>query len=226
MSPQIRQLHPWNVTVEEAVEIQQRLRSLLVLKPLDGPARLVGGADVSYALKSNHFFAAIVIVDLATMEIQEAVTADDTSSFPYIPGLLSFREVPILLKAWEKVQQMPDVLIVDGQGIAHPRGLGLAAHLGLLINCPTAGCAKTKLVGSYQPVVKRRGAYSYLSVKGERVGAVLCTKDGVNPIFVSPGHLMDIGSSMDIVLASSHRYRLPEPVRQAHLYANQVRSSH
>ena len=225
MTFKIHNLHSWDLTYKEAVDVQKRLRSRLILKPFGKSIRFVGGADVSYSKKSHCLFAAIVILDIEKMEIIETVSEQGEENLPYIPGLLSFREIPILLEALKKLQHIPDLFILDGQGIAHPQGLGLASHFGLLVDLPTVGCAKSKLVGEYKPFQKRRGKYSYLYLKGKRVGAVVCTKDGINPVFVSPGHKMDILSSINVILKSCQGYRLPEPVRKAHSRATSLRTN-
>jgi deoxyribonuclease V len=150
------------------------------------------------------------------MERVEEVTASGKVDFPYIPGLLSFRESPILLKAFAKIKSEPDVIILDAQGIAHPRGIGLASHIGLLLDKSSIGCAKTRLIGEYNEVGGEAGCHSPLTVKGKVVGAVLRTRRNVKPVFVSPGHKIDLNTSIDLILKSCRGYRLPEPVRQAH----------
>ncbi len=222
--PLVCNLHSWDVTTEEAVEIQRALRSRVALGSYTGRTRFIGGADVSYSTRGGRLCAAVVIVDIDTMETVEAVAEQGESSFPYITGLLSFREVPIILEAWKKVRQVPDVLICDGQGIAHPRGMGVATHAGIILGVPTVGCAKKRLVGAYDDVGNTKGSFSLLHVKGRAVGAVVRTRDQVNPVFVSPGCGIDLASSITVILKSCHGYRLPEPVRRAHGLANQTRS--
>jgi deoxyribonuclease V len=219
----IYNLHRWDVSYKEAVDLQETLQFQLSLRPLGKPVHLAGGIDVSYSTQSARLFAAVVIVDLKTMGVIEECTAEGEEEFKYIPGLLSFREIPILLKAITSLQCIPDVFILDGQGIAHPHGLGLASHFGLWIDVPTVGCAKSKLVGEYIPFAKRRGTYSGLCLKGKTVGAVVCTKDGINPVFVSPGNRSDIESSIEVVLKSCRGYKLPEPIRKAHALATSLR---
>ncbi|MHC4322481.1 MAG: endonuclease V, partial [Planctomycetota bacterium] len=166
--------------------------------------------------KSNMFYASVVVFELETMERVEVVTASGKVDFPYIPGLLSFRESPILLKAFAKIKSNPDVILLDAQGIAHPRGIGLASHMGLLLDKPSIGCAKTRLIGDYNEMGEEVGCYSHLTIKDKVVGAVLRTRKNIKPIFVSPGHKIDLDTSIDLVLKSCRGYRLPEPVRQAH----------
>jgi deoxyribonuclease V len=218
-------LHPWNVNYKEAVEIQKKLKKQIILKNsfknLNG--KLIAGADVSYDKEIDRFYAGIVVFELQTMQKIEEVTASGKVSFPYIPGLLSFREAPILLRAFSKVKKTPDIIILDAQGIAHPRGIGLASHIGLLLNKPSIGCAKTRLIGEYDNVGKEAGYYSQLTIKGKVVGIVLRTRKNVKPVFVSPGHKIDLATSIDLVLKSCRGYKLPEPTRQAHNLVNKVR---
>lgn len=217
--------HPWNVTAKEAVALQKKLRPRINLSKLPREPKTVAGVDVSYASASDTFYSGIVVLDLEDMAIVEEVTAQDEATFPYVPGLLSFREGPVVLKAFEKLKSTPDVVLFDGQGIAHPRGLGIASHMGLILNIPTIGCAKSRLCGEYQEPGREKGLFSYLSLGGSRIGAVVRTKTGVKPVFVSPGHLIDLDGSIEIVLQCCTRYRLPEPTRQAHLFVNRVRRS-
>ncbi len=218
-------LHPWNVNYKEAVEIQKRLKKQIILKNsfknLHG--KLIAGADVSYDKEIDRFYAGVVVFELQTMQKIEEVTASGKVSFPYIPGLLSFRESPILLRAFSKVKKTPDIIMLDAQGIAHPRGIGLASHVGLLLNKPSIGCAKTRLIGEYNNVGKEVGYYSQLTIEGKVVGVVLRTRKNVKPVFVSPGHKIDLATSIDLVLKSCHGYKLPEPTRQAHNLVNKVR---
>jgi len=228
-------LHSWNVSYKKAVEIQKRLEKSIVLTCAAKNFTFIAGADVSYlptrqnefvgpacrdssagTKKSEMFYASIVVFELKTMEMVEAVTASGKVDFPYIPGLLSFRESPILLKAFAKIKSNPDVIILDAQGIAHPRGIGLASHIGLLLDKPSIGCAKTRLIGDYHEMGEEVGCYSHLTVQDKVVGAVLRTRKNVKPVFVSPGHKIDLNTSIDLVLKSCCGYRLPEPVRQAH----------
>lgn len=209
-------LHPWNVGHKEAVEIQERLKKSIVLKSVVKNPVLIAGADVSYTKESEIFYASVVVFKLQTMERVEEVTASGKVSFPYIPGLLSFRESPILLKAFAKIKTEPDVVILDAQGTAHPRGIGLASHIGLLLDKPSIGCAKTRLIGEYNEVGGEVGCHSPLMIKEKIVGAVLRTRKNVKPVFVSPGHKIDLNISIDLVLKSCRGYRLPEPIRQAH----------
>jgi len=209
-------LHSWNVGYKKAVEIQERLKKSIILKGSAKNCKMIAGADVSYTKGSEIFYASVVVFSLQTMERVEEVTASGKVDFPYIPGLLSFRESPILLKAFAKIKSEPDVIILDAQGIAHPRGIGLASHIGLLLDKSSIGCAKTRLIGEYNEVGGEAGCHSQLTVKDKIVGAVLRTRKNVKPVFISPGHKIDLNTSIDLVLKSCRGYRLPEPVRQAH----------
>jgi deoxyribonuclease V len=210
-------LHPWNLQYSEAVKIQQELKDQLILEAPKMDLKLIAGADVSYSKGDDVFFSSVVVLEMPGMNIIEEATAEGGVDFPYIPGLLSFREAPVLIKAFEKVESVPDAVIFDGQGTAHPRGVGL----GL----PSVGCAKKNLVGSYKPVGSEIGAYTPIVFKGDVVGAVLRTKRNVKPVFVSPGHKMDIPSAIEIVMKTCRGYKLPEPTRQAHLLVNRARTS-
>jgi deoxyribonuclease V len=221
----IHSLHAWNVTCKEAIDIQQELRQRLIIHDKDFPTKIktVASADISYSKQDDLFYAAVILMDYSSMEIIEERTVVERAPFPYVPGLLSFREGPALVKTFEKLQHIPDVVIFDGQGIAHPRGVGLASHMGLFLDIPTIGCAKTRLVGRYGEVGKEVGDYADLTLDGRIVGAVLRTKKKIKPVFISPGYRIGIRKSADIVLDCCRGYKLPEPIRRAHLVVNQIR---
>lgn len=217
----VKNLHPWKVSYKEAVRIQNDLRKQLILRKEFVNPGLVAGADVSYSKKNSRFYAMVIVFKLPGLIPIEEITATRSVEFPYIPGFLSFREAPVLLEAFKKIKNIPDVVIVDGQGIAHPRGLGLASHLGLILDLPTVGCAKNRLTGQYQEVADEAGSYEFLRINGRVMGAVLRTKKGVKPVFISPGHRIDLSSSIELVLKTTKGYRLPEPTRQAHIKGGQ-----
>ncbi|HOD35711.1 MAG TPA: deoxyribonuclease V [Syntrophales bacterium] len=221
----VRRLHPWDVTPREAVKIQRSLREKLRLNEnlLSGRIRYVGGADISYTRGDDRFFAAVVILEWPSLRTVEEATHFEKVRFPYIPGLLSFREGPPLIRAFEKLNRAPDVVLFDGQGIAHPRGLGLASHMGLLLSVASVGCAKTKLVGEHDEVGEATGDYAELFLEGRAVGAVVRTKERVKPIYVSQGHRVGFLQSIRLALSCCRGYRIPEPVRQAHLLVNRMR---
>jgi deoxyribonuclease V len=203
----------------EAVHIQHELAKEIRLEPLTAPPRLISGADVALLPGGNMAVAALVTVDRATTSTVEEVLCTGEIPFPYIPGLLSFREIPLLLTCFDRARLSPDIIICDGQGIAHPRRAGLASHLGVVLDRPTIGCAKSRLVGRYDEPGIDKGAAATLRHEGREVGRVVRTRAGVKPVFVSPGHLVTIGEAVALVLAAAVRYRLPEPVRRAHLAA-------
>lgn len=219
----MKPLHNWNLTPTEAVALQKQLRDQVVLQPLPDQLELVAGADISYNKFSDVIYAGIVVLRLPALEVVATAGIVTTTKFPYVSGLLSFRETPPLLEAWEKLTVRPDVLMLDGQGIAHPRRFGIGSHVGLLLQLPTVGCAKTLLIGKYEAPLEAAGNWSPLQHKDEVIGAVLRTKYRVNPIFISPGYLADIPSSIDLALRCVNGYRIPEPTRLAHLFVNALR---
>lgn len=194
----------------EAIAIQKRLRDQVIRKGKVAPG-IVAGADVSY----RGDVAKAVFVVMRGLDVLEQVVVHESVPFPYIPGLLSFREIPPLLSAWKKVKTEPDVIIVDGQGVAHPRRFGIASHLGLVLGVPTIGCAKSRLCGEFEEPGPRRGDWSPLVHQEETVGAALRTRDGCNVVYVSTGHRIALQSAISVVLACAPRYRLPEPQRLA-----------
>jgi deoxyribonuclease V len=220
-------IHPWGLAPQAAIALQKQLASEVALdNQAQYPIQNIAGVDVSYKRNGSLLHAAVVVLKYETMDIVETATASGEISFPYVPGLLSFRELPILLQAFIKLKTVPDVILADAQGIAHPRRLGLASHLGLWLGLPTIGCAKTRLCGEYQEPEWNKGAWSRLVDNDTDVGRVLRTKSRVKPLFVSPGHKVDFQGAVNIVLYCSRGYRLPEPTRQAHLLSNQIRTAY
>jgi len=208
----------------EARELQRELAERVVVEDrLPRTVRLVAGVDVSYERHGDLFFAGVVVLSLPDLVVIEEAGASDRVSFPYIPGLLSFRELPVVLAAFRRLRTVPDAVLVDGQGIAHPRRLGIASHLGLWVNLPTVGCAKSRLCGDHTAPGRQRGDVVPLILEGSPVGAVLTTRDNVKPLYISPGHQTDIASSVELVLACGTRYRMPEPTRLAHHLTNRLR---
>ena len=217
----------WNLTPRAAVALQRRLAENVATKlerPLPGHP-LVAGADISYDQRSDRLFAAVIILQLPGLEVVEQSTHIDRARFPYIPGLLSFREAPALLKAFQKLRTTPDVVLIDGQGLAHPRRFGIASHLGWLLELPTVGCAKSILCGEYGKLSVRRGARASLIHKDEVIGSALRTRRGVQPVYVSIGHKINLATAEEIVLRCAPKFRIPEPTRQAHILVNQLRLS-
>lgn len=216
-------LHDWEMTPREAVELQKNLRERVRLRPLTKKIRTIAGADISFNKFEPTVYAGIVVLKLPTLEVIEEVGVVSETKFPYVPGLLSFRESPSVLEAWAKLKTEPDAVMFDGQGIAHPRRVGIASHVGLLINRPTLGCAKSVLVGKYEEPESERGHWTEMVDKGEIIGAALRTKTNVQPIFVSPGHLIDLEGAINLTLECDGGYRQPEPTRRAHHLVNALR---
>ena len=217
------QLHEWSLTPREAVELQKRLRERVRVAPLKKKIETVAGADISFNKFDPVVYAAVVVLRLPSLEVVEEAGVVSETKFPYVPGLLSFRETPSVLEAWAKLRTEPDAVMFDGQGLAHPRRVGIASHVGLIIDRPTLGCAKSVLVGKYEEPAAERGAWTPLVDKGETVGAALRTKTRVQPIYVSPGHLIDLAGAIDLTLRSDGGYRQPELTRRAHLFVNALR---
>jgi deoxyribonuclease V len=218
--------HSWSVTPAEAIAIQKELRQQIRLAPLRKQPELIAGADVSMSLYATTGFAGFVTMSYPNLIPQGESVVEGNINFPYIPGLLSFREIPMLQAAWDGLKTKPDLIIVDGVGIAHPRRLGIASHLGLILGVPTIGCAKSVLTGIYEEPGSEPGLVSYLydrSDREEKIGAALRTKRGVKPVFISPGHLITLEESIEIVRKCVVRHRLPEPTRRAHLAVNDYR---
>ncbi|MCS7045336.1 MAG: deoxyribonuclease V [Gemmataceae bacterium] len=216
-------LHSWELTPKEAVALQHRLAGEVDTAAPLRRWRLVAGADVSYHRYAPLCYAAVVVLRAEDLEVVETQHAVGASSFPYVPGLLSFREAPVVLQAFARLQARPDVVMCDGQGLAHPRRFGLACHLGLWLNVPCLGCAKSRLIGTYREPGRAAGATTPLRDRGEIIGSVVRTKTGVKPLFVSPGHRIDLASAVEVVLRCCRGYRLPEPTRQAHRAVNELR---
>ena len=216
-------LHEWKLATGEAIALQNRLRRDVRLVTPSRPIETIAGCDISFEKYAREVYAGIVVLRLPTLEIVEKVGVTTEARFPYVPGLLSFREAPALLEAWAKLRTEPDAVMLDGQGVAHPRRLGIAAHFGLWIGRPAFGCAKSVLVGKFDLPAPERGAWSPMVDKGEIIGAALRTKNRVSPVYISPGHLIDLETSIRLALACHGGYRVPEPTRQAHLYVNALR---
>jgi deoxyribonuclease V len=210
--------------VVEAVALQEKLRGQVRLCsfPLKR-IRHIAGADIAVNKGQGLLVGAVVVLAFPDLEPKEEKVVTVPLSFPYVPGLLSFREIPALLACLEKIKTPIDAMLCDGQGIAHPRRFGLASHLGLILGMPTIGCAKSRLVGDHQQVGVNKGDFVPLRFQGKPIGCVLRTRTGVKPLYVSPGHLIDTPSSRRVVLACLRRYRLPEPTRRAHILAGKAK---
>lgn len=218
-------LHEWPSTEADAVALQTALAARVdVSRPL-GTFELIAGCDVAYHLTEPRLFAAVCVLRADTLAVVEEVTVERETNFPYVPGLLSFREIPALLAAFTELRQTPDVVMLDGQGVAHPRRFGLACHLGLWLERPCVGCAKSWLVGACAEPGPLAGDHAPLWVGGTEVGAVVRSATGAKPVFVSPGHLLDVASATHVVRAALSGYRHPAPTRAAHMAANRARAA-
>ena len=214
------------LTPREAIAEQKLLRTHVCLEPLAAKPRLIGGADVSMNRFAKEGFGGIVTLDADSLAMVDHSVVESLIPFPYVPGLLSYREIPMLVKAWELLKTKPDVLVVDGIGIAHPRRLGIASHFGIILDIPTIGCAKSVLTGIYEEPGLEAGSISYLHDKNDPtdiIGAAVRTKKNVKPIFVSPGHRITLEESIKLLLSCVRGYRLPEPTRVAHNTVNEFR---
>ncbi|HMM54387.1 MAG TPA: deoxyribonuclease V [Candidatus Desulfobacillus sp.] len=218
MPPRLR--HGWRLTPKQAMALQTRLAGRIIRHDDFGPVRRVAGVDAGFEDGGATTRAAIALLDIPSLREEAAAVARQPTRFPYVPGLLSFREIPAVLAAMRRLGAAPDLLLCDGQGIAHPRRCGFASHLGLLLDIPSIGVAKTRLIGSHREPPDRRGAWVPLEDGGETIGAVLRTRRGVKPVYVSIGHRIGLESAVAMVLACLTRYRLPETTRRAHALAS------
>lgn len=212
----INHLHEWNLEPKDAIQLQKDLADQVINDtPIDMDSiQTVAGVDVS--VKNNVSQAAVVVLTYPELEIIETVRAKQPTTYPYIPGLLTFREGPVLEEAFNQLEHEPDVFIFDGMGQIHPRKMGIAAHLGLWLDRPAIGCGKTHFIGDYSEPATEKGSYSKLSYKGETLGVVLRTRTNVKPVYISVGHKADLTSAIQLILACTPKYRLPRPIRQAH----------
>ena len=211
---EIRDLHPWNVSPAEAVAVQRRLAAQVVREGAPQDVRVVAGADISVG--GGRGRGAVVLLSYPELRPLEQQVVEAELAFPYVPGLLAFREVPVLAEAFRRLSQRPDLLLVDGQGLAHPRRFGIACHLGLLLDLPTIGCAKSRLVGEFGPLAEEAGSRTELRDGTEVLGLVVRTRAGVTPVYVSVGHRIGLSEAAEWTLRLCRGYRLPEPARLAH----------
>lgn len=211
------------ITPQEAKERQNSYRHRISLKPLKKTIQTVGGADISFNRGSDRMYAGIVVLSYPDLKEVSSSLAIMDVDFPYIPGLLAFREIPPLMEAWKRLREKPDVLIMDGHGIAHPRRMGIATHFGIEVDHPTIGCAKNVLTGNYMEPGIEKGDFSYLMDNEERIGFALRSRTKVNPIFISPGHKVSFEDAKSIVMGCLSKYKLPETTRKAHKLVNQLR---
>jgi deoxyribonuclease V len=232
----MQHLHEWNLSYAEARRVQGELAGRVEFVPLEKEPQIIAGLDCAFSGDGKRTFAAAVVLRVIgshddqagqpgrfEFEQVETVTAEQETRFPYIPGLLSFREAPVCLQAVAKLKRQPDLFMIDGQGVAHPRRLGLASHLGLFFDKPTIGCAKSRLIGKYEEPGAQRGAWSPLRDGAETIGAVVRTRSRVKPVFVSVGHKCTLEDAIRVTLACATRYRIPEPTRLAHQAVSRLR---
>lgn len=213
----------WKVTPSEAIQIQKDLRQKVQIEALKSPIRTIAGADISFNRFDPMVYAGIVTLSFPELQVLSYALVKAPATFPYIPGLLSFREIPALMQAWNLFPEKPDLVMVDGQGIAHPRRLGIATHFGLETGVPTIGCGKSPLLNTFTQPSQKKGSIGEILHEGEQVGVVLRTKDNIQPLFISPGNNVSIDDAQHIVLQCIRKHRLPEPTRQAHLHVNRFR---
>ncbi|NEP13136.1 MAG: deoxyribonuclease V [Symploca sp. SIO1A3] len=211
----IQQRHLWSVTVEEAIAIQQQLQLEVITTDRLGAVNYVAGVDVGFEEDGEVSRAAVVVLSFPGLQLQEQAIAVCPTTFPYTPGLLSFREVPVILEALKKLRTTPDLILCDGQGIAHPRRFGLGCHLGLLTEVPTIGVAKSLFIGEHDELALEKGSWQSLRDRGEVIGAVVRSRTNVKPIYISVGHLICLPTAIDYVLRCTPKYRLPQTTRLA-----------
>ena len=218
--------HEWPSSADEAIAIQRQLtKEVIVTDNLEEPVRYVAGVDVGFEQGGEVTRAAVVVLRFPELTLEEEALARRPTRFPYVPGLLSFREIPAILDALEKLNRQPGLLLCDGHGIAHPRRLGIASHLGVLTGLPTLGVGKSILVGRHEPVLQEKGSWQPLVHRGETVGAALCTRPGVAPVFISTGHRISLETAIRYVMHCVTKYRLPETTRYAHNLASHNKSA-
>ncbi|MFH7025178.1 MAG: deoxyribonuclease V [Heteroscytonema crispum UTEX LB 1556] len=212
----IYQRHSWELTLQEAIAIQEKLQSeVITIDKFQEPIQYVAGVDMGFEENGTISRAAVAVLSFPDLQVVETSLAYRPTTFPYIPGFLSFREIPAVLNALEKIKITPDIILCDGQGIAHPRRFGIACHLGVLVDIPSIAVAKSLLVGKHEELPETRGSWQPLIHKGETIGAVLRTRTGVKPVYVSSGHRVSLPTAIDYVMRCTPKYRLPETTRVA-----------
>lgn len=211
----IAQRHDWPLTVEEAIAIQEQLRGEITTTDQLATVKYVAGVDMGFEAEGTISRAAVAVLSFPSLELQETAIARRPTTFPYIPGFLSFREIPAILDALETISTTPDLILCDGQGIAHPRSFGIACHLGIIAELPTIGVAKSRLIGQHEEVPEERGSWQPLQHRGRTIGAVLRTRTGTKPLYVSSGYQVSLPTAIEYVLRCTPKYRLPETTRIA-----------
>lgn len=221
----MKNLHNWNLSYSQAAQLQTRLAEKVRFEPLRSKPELIAGLDCAISKDGRRIVAACVLLKLSDFELVETADAIRKLNFPYIPGLLSFREAPVCIAAVEKLKCKPDIFIIDGQGVAHPRRLGIASHLGLLLDKPTIGCAKSRLTGQFEEPPPEKGSYGPLKDGEEVIGAVVRTRTNVAPVFVSVGNKCTLEDAIEVILSCVTKYRLPEPTRIAHQVVSRLKQT-
>jgi deoxyribonuclease V len=211
----------WPKKIRDAKAIQEALRDKVKIIPLKKIPHFIAAVDAAFS--GENVIGAVCVYSYPELTLREEAFAVTEGYLPYIPGYLSFREGPAIVEALKKIKIKPDLILFDGQGIAHPKGLGIASHIGVILDKPTIGCAKSRLVGEYEDPGDQKGDWSPLRYQGKTVGVVLRTKDKVKPVFVSPGHMIDLQSSIDIILECTSKYRIPDPLRRADILSKEVK---
>lgn len=219
----VKTLHNWDITSEKAFVLQRTLAKQVKILPFEKKVETIAGIDCGFTKDKKNIVACIVVLSAENFEIIETVYAVKKVRFPYVPGLLSFREAPVCIAAAEKLKITPDCIIVDGQGLAHPRRFGLGCHLGLFLDIPTIGCAKSRLTGEFKAPAVTKGSTSPLKDKGETIGSVVRTRSGIKPVFVSVGNKCRLSDAVRVVLECCTKYRLPEPSRLAHQTVTRIK---
>lgn len=219
-------LHNWTTDIREASRIQDNLRHFIEVKSVKKDYRLIAGADTAYSKRDSSVFAAVVVMRFPELVTVDRTRAQSMVTFPYQPGFFVFREGPVLIKALQRLQITPDVIMFDANGIAHEKGIGMASHLGLMLDIPSIGCAKKRLIGEFEDPDNELNATKPLMYKGKRIGEVIRTRVDVKPLFVSVGHKIDLESAVELVSSTTRGYRLPEPMRVAHILSNKMRRNY
>lgn len=222
----VNHLHNWNLSLPQAKALQSKLASQIEITRITTEIKLIAGIDCAFTDKGSKIIAVVVVLSFPDLKIIETTFAIEEVTMPYVPGLLSFREAPACIKAVEKLNITPDIFMVDGQGIAHPRRLGIASHLGLFFNKPTIGCAKSRLIGSFEYPSAEKGTFTPLFDKDQIIGSVLRTKKNIKPLFISVGHKCNLDDAIKITLQSTTKYRLPQPTRIAHETVTKLKTAH